>query len=396
MLSLLAAGTAMAQNFTLKGTVPGVRKGTKVELLCAEGGRDSITAALSADGSFMLKGTVNGITLAELCILDRPESEMKKDVYPEVRGIKLMLEPDVDYTVEAPAFDKMPLSYDLYAETCRFEPNVKVSGGKAQSHYNEWRKFVFEASAAANESNFAWRQARFGMSRTGDRQPASEEVIKQKEAEADAAEAVLDSLNNVFMARHSDYAVSLYLKQRQIDEAFFRYTDSELNEMKALFSQNEDGPRYKTFCTDVESLRKYLKYASYTDFKVQLPDNALKQLSALMPAGTYTLIDFWASWCGPCRASIPHVRELSKQYAGKLNVLSVSVDKEEKAWRKAMGEEKMEWSQLWLPAGLVRPVKDTYQVTAIPYMLVISPQGRIIYAGHDPKEVSDVLTKEIN
>ena len=58
--------------------------------------------------------------------------------------------------------------------------------------------------------------------------------------------------------------------------------------------------------------------------------------------GKYLMIDFWASWCGPCRSSIPKVKEVYNKYKEKgFDVLSISIDKDEKAWRKAMVDEGM-------------------------------------------------------
>ena len=55
----------------------------------------------------------------------------------------------------------------------------------------------------------------------------------------------------------------------------------------------------------------------------------------------------------------------------------------------------MEWTQLWLNKELVEPARDAYQISGIPYMLLISPDGRLIFAGHNPDEVNEILEKEL-
>ncbi len=111
--------------------------------------------------------------------------------------------------------------------------------------------------------------------------------------------------------------------------------------------------------------------------------------------GKYLLIDFWASWCGPCRAAIPKVKELYSQYKDKgFDVLSVSIDDDKVAWKKAMKEESMPWEQL------LSPDKDKtmkqFQFSGIPTMYLIDPAGNIIksFTGYSPeaeKEIESIL-----
>jgi thiol-disulfide isomerase/thioredoxin len=107
--------------------------------------------------------------------------------------------------------------------------------------------------------------------------------------------------------------------------------------------------------------------------------------------GKYLLIDFWASWCGPCRISIPKVKELYAQYHPKgFDVLSVSIDKDESAWRKAMADEKMPWEQLLSPD--MDKTMQQFQFSGIPTMYMIDPDGKIIksYTGYSPEAEADI------
>lgn len=92
--------------------------------------------------------------------------------------------------------------------------------------------------------------------------------------------------------------------------------------------------------------------------------------------GKYLLIDFWASWCAPCRASFPLVEELYTRYAGdNLDILGLSLDRSEDAWRKALEQEKCPWTQV---VDLNGDVAKEYAVSAIPMMVLVDPDGRII------------------
>ncbi|UKJ07646.1 TlpA disulfide reductase family protein [Solitalea lacus] len=93
--------------------------------------------------------------------------------------------------------------------------------------------------------------------------------------------------------------------------------------------------------------------------------------------GKYVIVDFWASWCGPCRQEIPHLKEVYKKYKDKgLEILAVSVDAQPEKWKKAMDEEKMAWPQI--NAQDSKPVMSSYLFSGIPYLVLLDKEGRII------------------
>ncbi|TKC09424.1 TlpA disulfide reductase family protein [Pedobacter frigoris] len=93
--------------------------------------------------------------------------------------------------------------------------------------------------------------------------------------------------------------------------------------------------------------------------------------------GKYLIIDFWASWCGPCRQEIPHLKEVYKKYKDQgLEILSVSVDAKPADWKKAMAEERMTWPQI--NAVESKPVMASYLFSGIPYLVVVDKDGKIV------------------
>lgn len=107
--------------------------------------------------------------------------------------------------------------------------------------------------------------------------------------------------------------------------------------------------------------------------------------------GKYLLIDFWASWCGPCRQAIPKVKELYSQYHDKgFDVLSISIDADKSAWRKAMKDENMPWEQLLSPD--MDKTMEQFQFSGIPTMYFIDPDGKIIksYTGYGPDTEAEI------
>ena len=90
------------------------------------------------------------------------------------------------------------------------------------------------------------------------------------------------------------------------------------------------------------------------------------------------MLEFWASWCGPCRGEIPHLKHVWKEYKDKgFDIVSISVDEENKDWQKALREEKMDWPQLNDPKGVQGPAQQVYNITGVPACILLDKEGRI-------------------
>lgn len=105
--------------------------------------------------------------------------------------------------------------------------------------------------------------------------------------------------------------------------------------------------------------------------------------------GKLLLIDFWASWCGPCRSEIPYLKEYYSQFKDKgVEFLSVSIDAKEADWRKALDAEKMDWPQILAPdAG--KEIMKSYQFSGIPFIILLDKNGKIV-----EKHIRGVKIKE--
>ncbi len=91
--------------------------------------------------------------------------------------------------------------------------------------------------------------------------------------------------------------------------------------------------------------------------------------------GKVVLIDFWATWCEPCREALPHVREIAKKFQGQpLVVLSVSVDDDEARWKDFVAKNEMTWPQ-YFDHGFTGPVAKSFGVHAIPHTFTIDADG---------------------
>ena len=120
----------------------------------------------------------------------------------------------------------------------------------------------------------------------------------------------------------------------------------------------------------------------YTDLEMADPDGKIHKISELMGEGNYVLVDFWASWCGPCRAEMPNVLEAYNKFHAKgFEVIGVSFDQKKEAWVKAVEQLQMPWLQISDLKGWQCAAAPIYKIDGIPDNILIDPQGKIIDRG---------------
>lgn len=122
--------------------------------------------------------------------------------------------------------------------------------------------------------------------------------------------------------------------------------------------------------------------------EIELKDNNGKKVKLSDLQGKVVLIDFWASWCGPCRRENPNVVEAFSKYhkskftnAKGFEVFSVSLDKNEQAWLEAIKKDNLTWdSNVWDKGG---EFAKQYKITSIPMAFLIDGEGKIVAKGQD-------------
>lgn len=113
------------------------------------------------------------------------------------------------------------------------------------------------------------------------------------------------------------------------------------------------------------------------DFSQNKPDGTALKLSSLR--GKYVLIDFWASWCGPCRRENPNVVRLYNQYKDKgFEILGVSLDQARDRWLQAIEQDQLTWPHVSDLKGWANEVAKLYEVSSIPKTILLDPQGKIV------------------
>ncbi|MBR4897581.1 MAG: AhpC/TSA family protein [Prevotella sp.] len=135
----------------------------------------------------------------------------------------------------------------------------------------------------------------------------------------------------------------------------------------------------------------------YTDLEMADPDGKMHKISDLVGEGKYVLVDFWASWCGPCRAEMPNVLEAYNRFHNKgFEVVGVSFDQKKGPWVKAIGQLKMPWLQISDLKGWQCAAVPVYKIDGIPDNILIDPQGKIIDRGLRGKALHTKLENLLN
>lgn len=145
----------------------------------------------------------------------------------------------------------------------------------------------------------------------------------------------------------------------------------------------------------VDSLSKFMIGAQAYDFEYVNQQGKKVRLSDYR--GKLVLIDFWASWCGPCRQEMKSLLPIYNELKGDdLEFISISLDNKDKDWRKMLEEEKLPWVMLWNEEGFTAGnapniIQGAYGFYSIPFIVLINKDGRIIARGLRGEKVKEVI-----
>lgn len=337
---MMSVSAAAAQNFTIDGEISGVDRGRLVVLATSALNRVDTLGTTTFEGTqFRIEGRVDEVTPA-MIMLEGYEG-----------GFLFFAEPDAHYTAN--------LSNGA---------NAAIKGTETMSQWHEYielvRKYNTQLPAMRRKANELRQAGKFrSASEMNDR---IEQLQQQGREDVDA-----------FMQQH-DGIIAAYVAESKSA----KIQDSA--ELKALYEQLGDAGKNSVsgrLILERKALLDGIAIGSTApDFTLTDVDGNEVRMSEVK--GRLKILDFWASWCGPCRLNNPELKKLYEAYHDKgLEIVGISLDEKEDAWRAAIKKDELVWTNVSSLKGWRCDVVKLYSVDGIPAMFILDADNRIVATG---------------
>ena len=351
MAFAIASSNVMAGTYRVKGKV--ANHGGRIVLVTPNlnGGIDTLATSINADGSFDYKGQLDEPVSAEL------------RAYNTRLAIPLILE---DATAEVEADAKRPSAYAV------------KGGGEMQQIATSFRKkeyaLIYEADSVkrmmekeyANDPAFGRIQVKGMMQMYNDK---------------------YDKLEDEFI-RENDNIVSATILGRRLRELV---GSKQITAKYAMLGDKAKATVYgKIIKPWSDKISHIIVGGTAPDLTMNTPDG--KPLSIHGVKAKVKIIDFWASWCGPCRAENPNVKKIYAKYHDKgLEIISISLDAKVEPWKAAIEKDQLPWLHISDLKGWNSVVTDVYEIHAIPQLFVLDADNKIIAEGLRGEELEQFI-----
>lgn len=348
--AILFAQDKKEQSFTIEGSVAELQKPAKVYLSMRGKHAGKLDSTEVRDGKFVISGMLEEPSMAFLVMkvqdstlqLENP-AERKRDV------LTLFIEKG---TIKVDAQDSIS--------------KATVTGSAANDDFMRLDSLLKGVTSQLNELQQQYRQLYMAK---------DEEGMKKLEPRFDELEASQKKVMGDYLKNNTGSPIALFV--------LGQYAGYEINpvEIEPIYNKLNKSlrntPSGKEFAGWLAVAKKTAVGQPGLNFAQ--PDADGKNVSLTTFKGKYVLVDFWASWCGPCRAENPNVLKAYSKFKDKgFDVLAISMDEKKDKWMAAVQADNLPWTHVSDLKGWNNAAAELYGIRAIPQNVLINPEGMIV------------------
>lgn len=237
-------------------------------------------------------------------------------------------------------------------------------------------------------SNNAWQEVNDIVAPYNERMQKMVSTLYEQNLSQDEQQTLLDKLQQMegemvkkiieAAEKNIDNETGFFIVTTFADDRYFTPTlrQSLIDRMPAKFRSRKEILMIKE---ELELVKATEKGNKINDLALPTPEGDILSVMSIAKDNKLTIMDFWASWCGPCRQEMPNMVKLYEKYQSKgLAIVGISFDENHDSWTKAIKELGMKWPQISDLKGWKSVGATQFNITAIPHVIIIDQEGRIV------------------